>query len=107
MRQHLPERRSNRTITIPDPNPQSSLRYDVTFGPDERDFKEVFVSCHKLTTEMDTAGRDIGKLISIALQHGATPEALAAAMTRGPDGKAQGLAGLVLDAVIAETAVMP
>jgi hypothetical protein len=81
----------------------SSLRYDVTFGPDESEFKEVFVSCHKLTTEMDTAGRDIGKLISIALQHGAPAEALAAAMTRGPDGKAQGLAGFVLDAVIAET----
>lgn len=98
-RHRLPDRRMAITFTMPDPNPFSTLKYDITAGVDQGLIYEVFVSCHKTTTAMDIAGRDIGKLISFALQHGASMDDLAAAMCRDEEGRAQGIAGAVLDAL--------
>lgn len=98
-RNRLPNARPCITFTMPDPNPNSTLRYDISAGLHHGAIREVFVSCHKTTTAMDIAGRDIGTLISIALQYGATLDELAAAMCRDDQGKAQGIAGAVLDAL--------
>lgn len=99
MRVRLPQRRRGIGFTIPDPH--TALSYDVMVGFDpEGQPKEVFVSCNKVTTAMDIAGRDIGTLISIALQHGVSLAELAAAMTRDDDSSPQGVAGVVLDAMV-------
>jgi hypothetical protein len=60
---------------------------------------EVFVSAIKTTTLFDHLARDTGLLLSPALQHGATAETLATAVSRDSEGKPQGLAGHVLDAI--------
>lgn len=60
---------------------------------------EVFVSAIKTTTLFDHLARDTGLLLSLALQYGATAETLATAVSRDSDGKPQGLAGHVLDAI--------
>jgi hypothetical protein len=95
----LPNARPSITFTMPDPNPLSQLRYEVSAGLHEGRVQEVFVACNKTTTAMDIAGRDIGVLISLALQHGADLDTLAGAITRDDQGNPQGVAGAVLDAL--------
>ena len=70
------------------------------FYPDGR-LGEVFVNGEKRDSASDHDGRDIAILISFALQHGAQPDDLARAMTRDAEGRAQGLAGILLDATLA------
>lgn len=106
-RERLPNRRESLTFKVPHPGTEFSISpifYDVSLGypPGGNAPKEVFVSCNKVTTALDVAGRDCATLISIALQHGATVQELAGAMTRGDKGEPQGVAGAVLDAVIGE-----
>jgi hypothetical protein len=98
-RTRLPDARPCITFTMTDPNPMSTLRYDISAGLHEGAIREVFVSCHKTTTAMDIAGRDIGTLISIALQYGASLDELAGAVCRDDKGAPQGIAGAVLDAL--------
>jgi len=102
-RARLPNRRRSETFGIPHPGDLSfkPVRYDVAVSRDEAGApREVFVSCSKLTTAQDIAGRDIAILISIALQYGAPASELADAMTRGDQGEPQGIAGAVLDAML-------
>jgi hypothetical protein len=110
-RTKLPPRREALTISITHPGTENHIRptiYDISMGfPNgaaARDPREVFINCNKVTTALDIAARDIGKLISLAMQHGAMVDELAAAMTRDPNGLPQGVAGAVLDAVIQEMA---
>jgi hypothetical protein len=76
--------------------------YDVSVGfsavSDDR-VREVFVTAHRTTTELDISARDLATIISIALQHGATIGELSGAVCRNEDDSPQGLAGAVLDAV--------
>jgi hypothetical protein len=60
---------------------------------------EVFVSAIKTTTLFDHLARDTGLLLSLALQHGASAETLATAVSRDGEGRPQGLAGHVLDVI--------
>lgn len=117
-RSRLPARREGYTFTIPHPDPRSTIIWTVKIGFDQGEAKEVFISCNKLTTAMHIAGLEIATLISIALQHGASLKELAAAMPQEEDVVAtrmaqisgdpipplvpQGVAGAVLNAVIAE-----
>jgi len=106
-REKLPDRREALNFKVVHPGTEDHHKptwYDVALGfpPGGASPKEVFISCNKLTTNLDVAGRDVATLISIALQHGAAVEELAAAMTRDDVGKPQGAAGAVLDAVLAE-----
>lgn len=106
-REKLPNRREALNFKVMHPGTEDLHKptwYDVALGfpPGSAVPKEVFISCNKVTTALDTAGRDIATLISIGLQHGAAVSELAAAMTRDDVGKPQGVAGAVLDAVMAE-----
>ena len=106
-REKLPNRREALNFKVVHPGTEDHHKptwYAVALGyaPDSAAPKEVFISCNKLTTALDIAGRDVATLISIGLQHGATVSELAAAMTRDDAGKPQGVAGAVLDAVLAE-----
>jgi len=103
MRERLPNRRPGVGFTIQHP-PGVGMIYDIMVGhPDVADNRvlEVFVNAKKLHTDQDIAAQDAAKLISLALQHGATVAELAAAMKRKEDGSPEGLAGAVLDAVAA------
>lgn len=106
-RERLPNRREAMTFVVPHPGTefhQKPTWYDVALGyaPGSDAPREVFISCNKVTTALDIAGRDIATLISIALQHGAGIAELAGAMTRDDKGAPQGVAGAVLDAVLGE-----
>ncbi|ATQ67800.1 MULTISPECIES: hypothetical protein [Methylosinus] len=70
----------------------------VGFYPDGR-VGELFLNGLKLDTAQDVYACDLGKAISIALQYGASLEALARTMTRDGAGRPRGLAGCVLDLV--------
>jgi hypothetical protein len=99
-RNRLPDRRRSETFAVQHPGDLSfkPVQYNVSIGYDGVGHPlEVFISCHKLTTSQDIAGRDIAILISMALQHGASIDSLSAAMTRGDQGEPQGVAGAVLD----------
>jgi hypothetical protein len=101
-RQHLPKRRENRSFVL---QMSDRFNYTITLGYDgvcDGQPHEVFVDCNKLTTDMDTAGRDLAVVLSIALQHGATIEELAKSITRDEDGNPCGIAGAILDAIPAE-----
>lgn len=101
-RVRLPNRRHGLVLTIPHPVTGSTVAYDVTVGFDEGQPRELFISCNKLTTSLAIAGLEIATLVSIALQHGAGLQELAAALPREENGTPQGAAGAVLDAVISE-----
>lgn len=102
MRAILPQRRH--AVTVPVEFPRDTGReVAVTIGHyDDWSVGEVFINVdRKVGTDGDVAGRDIGILISFALQHGATPAQLAHAVTRDAEGRPEGLAGIVLEAVAA------
>lgn len=104
-RERLPARRPALGFDVPHPTPGSTVSYRVTLGHDDSgSVREVFIGCNKLTTAMHISGLEVATLISIALQHGASLEELAAAMPRENDGTPQGAAGAVLDTVVKEIA---
>lgn len=101
-REKLPARRYGETLEIEFP-PHTGKLYAVTVGCyDDGRIGEVFISSfHKVGSQADQAGRDIAVLISIALQHGTPLDVLAHAAGKGPDGRPEGLAGLVLEQLLA------
>jgi hypothetical protein len=80
----------------------SGRRVIVTVGySDDWRVGEVFLSVDKkVGSDGDIATRDTAILISLALQHGCTLATLAQAVTRAADGRPEGLAGIVLEALI-------
>lgn len=97
LREHLPQRRYAEGFDLAFPRFTDKF-YTVTIGchPDGR-LAEVFINAHtKVGSDGDLAARDVAILISMALQHGATLEGLAHAMTHDANGRAEGLAGIVL-----------
>ncbi|KAF2991137.1 hypothetical protein OGR47_02790 [Methylocystis sp. MJC1] len=77
--------------------------FRVTYGRfDNGRLAEVFISAVKTTTLFDHLARDTGLLLSLALQHGAAAAQLASAISRDGEGRPQGLAGHVLDAIDGE-----
>jgi hypothetical protein len=84
------------------------LRYTATLGRHVNGQPaELFLSCHKQSSPADTDARDAAILISFALQHGATVETLANAMSRDASGAPQGLAGAALDAIAQRQEALP
>lgn len=116
MRTRLPNRRENESFKVRFAE-YPGIEYTVTLGyggrhPGDRGFGfndgrplEVFIDCNKLTTAMDTAGRDTAVLLSIALQHGADVAELQKSVIRDEYGAPRGIAGVVLDAIAERMAV--
>lgn len=75
----------------------------VTFGRAVRDapVTEVFLSTRKHGTALDTAVRDTAMLVSWLLQYGCPLTRHAQALTRDENGVAEGLAGIIVDELIA------
>jgi hypothetical protein len=80
LRRVLPNRRSSETITVE----VNGLGYTVTCSrfSDGR-LGEVFIGNHKVNSGADTAARDAGILLSLALQHGVDPDVIRHAVSRG------------------------
>lgn len=86
----------------------------VTIGRHENGtIGEVFIDAHKRGTAVDTMAREAAVLISLALQHGATPDVLLRALPHRPPVGAvitdirdhegavpEGMAGVVLSAIM-------
>jgi hypothetical protein len=93
-REPLPQRRRCETISYRVGN----LIYQASIGyyPDSRP-GEIFLDCSKSGTDVQIAARDSAIVASFALQHGVTSESIRSALTRAPDGSAEGPLGVLLD----------
>ena len=93
-REPLPQRRRSETITYM----VGGLTYNGSIGfyADGR-IGEIFLDCSKSGTEAQIASRDSAIIASFALQHGASLKSLRSALTRRPDGSAEGPLGVLLD----------
>ena len=67
---------------------------------DDGTLGEVFISAGKLQSGMDTAAKDVGIAISMALQHGCSVETLHHAFLRKNDAEPEGIAGVVMALII-------
>jgi len=68
----------------------------VGLHPDGR-IGEVFLSCEKTTSLMESLGRDGAILISLAIQHGCPIETMCGAITRGENDAPATVIGGLLD----------
>lgn len=93
-REPLPQRRRSETLTFR----VGGLIYTGTVGyyGDGRP-GEIFLNGGKIASETDVAARDSAIAVSMALQHGASLEAMRSAFTRRADGSPEGPMGALLD----------
>jgi hypothetical protein len=97
-RERLPDRRASETFSFE----LDGVRYHATVGlySDGR-AGEIFISSHKAGSATDVAARDAAIAISFALQFGARLEDIGRAMSRSPNGTANGPLGLAIDLLAA------
>jgi hypothetical protein len=95
-RERLPYRRPVETFDLV----AGGLKYVCTVGrfADGR-IGELFLGNHKSNSAADTNARDAAITFSIAVQHGADPEAVRRALCRDSNGKANGPLGTALDLI--------
>ena len=95
-REKLPDRRACRTIGFD----YNGARYRATLGffADGR-IGEIFMGAGKDGSALDIHTRDAAILASLALQHGATVEALGHALTRDADGRPESALGVLFDLI--------
>jgi hypothetical protein len=60
---------------------------------------EVFVDPPKVSNDMANLSRDVGLLISIALQYGVPVEVMRSSVGRSEDGRPHSVAGSILDVI--------
>jgi hypothetical protein len=95
-REHLPSRRPSTTFDFTCAN----LHYTCSYSRfASGGIAELFLSNHKSNSQADTAARDAAITFSIAVQHGADPEAVRLALCRDSNGKANGPLGVALDLI--------
>ncbi len=100
MRRRLPNRRRGESIGFE----FRGAPYRVCAGRfEDGALAEVFIDCQaKGMLPIADDAKDAAVCLSIALQYGAPPEVIRAAMTRTTDGAATGIVGRVLDLLLAE-----
>lgn len=93
-REPLPQRRPSDTLTFE----AGGLVYEATVGfyEDGRP-GEIFLQAGKSGTAVNVATRDSAIALSFALQFGCSVDDIRSAMTRDPDGKAEGPLGCLMD----------
>ncbi len=104
-RQRLPTRRPSETVTIE----HGGAQFDVTLGffPDDL-VGEVFAGGAKSGSELDGLLDDSAILISLLLQNGIKPAALAKTMGRLGDGhQPASVIGAIVDLLAAPSAATP
>ena len=97
-RNRLPDRRPAESFELE----VEGIRYTATLGrfPDGT-IGELFLSSHKTNSSADTAARDCGVALSIALQYGADLETIRRALCRD----SQGPLGAALDIIMGSAAL--
>ena len=98
-RERLPDRRPAETFDLA----AGGLKYVCTVGrfADGR-IGELFLGNHKSNSAADTSARDAVITFSIAVQHGADPEAIRRALCRDADGTARSPLGVALDLIFGQ-----
>jgi hypothetical protein len=100
-RNRLPNRRPAESFEVE----VEGLVYIATIGRfTDGTIGELFLSSHRVNSSADTAARDSGVVLSIALQHGADLETIRRALCRDSQGRASGPLGAALDIIMASTA---
>lgn len=92
------------------PDRRAALNFEVGHGHgsymvalgfhDDGRLGEIFITSTKAASDAQIIANEASVAVSFALQHGASVEAMAAAMPRNEDGSPQGLIGSVLDAAL-------
>ncbi len=106
VREGLPNKRPSLVVSIshewaPDREPQE-IDLGVGFYADGR-VAECFADGHKEGSHMHGLLDDIAVVISLALQHGLTPEDMAKSIGRVRDDKPASIIGAILDTLIKES----
>src|SRR5262245_34692168 len=98
-RARLPDRRPSITFTFE----VGGLAYIATVSrfSDGR-IGELLLNNHRSNSGADTSARDAAITFSIAVQHGADPEAVRLALCRDSNGKANGPLGTALDLIFGQ-----
>jgi hypothetical protein len=98
-RERLPDRRPAETFDLV----AVGLKYVCTVGrfADGR-IGELFLRNHNSNSAADTSARDAAITFSIAVQHGADPEAIRRALCRDADGTARSPLGAALDLIFGQ-----
>lgn len=93
----LPNRRYAETFDI---NCLGSV-YTVQVGyyPDGR-VGEVFINSIRVGSQADINARDAAVLLSLAIQHGISPEDLLGSLTHDANGDPEGVVGIIVEAVV-------
>ena len=96
IRRTLPERRAAETFDMRFWNQPFTvtvgLYADGTPG-------EVFIESRKTGNDIESIARDAGVLLSLALQHGVSPETIRHAVTRGASEEPASILGAVVDCI--------
>lgn len=94
-RDTLPHRRPVETHSLSFANIEITCSFGYTLDPGPA-IREVFLDVKKQAgSPFSVAVRDIGILISLLLQYGASPRVIERALTKNADGEAEGLAGRI------------
>jgi len=97
MREELPKRRHQITVSLHNEIMNQPVTATIGFGDDRKPL-EIFLDTPK-TSPMSELARDTALLISLALQYGITIEQMRAGVGRDESGKPHTIAGEALDAL--------
>jgi hypothetical protein len=97
MRSVLPQRRHSETFEIEYGGLNRSHTVTVGYYDDHKTVGEIFITGGKSGEAVEAIARDGAVLLSLALQHGATLETIAHAITRDGQGQPQTIVGAVVD----------
>jgi hypothetical protein len=100
-RRRLPQRRA--AIAVEVEHAGHHFRMQIGRFPDGA-LGEVFLDAAKQNSALDALAADAAILISLLLQHGATPAEIGHALRRASDGTAASLIGAVVDRLVEEGA---
>lgn len=93
-REMLPARRAATSFDVN----VRGVSYTATLGYyDDGRVGEVFVDGPKTGTDVETNASDAAAILSVALQHGVPPAALARSVQRDGDGRPLGPVGVLVD----------
>ena len=96
IRRTLPQRRAAETFDLRFWNQLFTVT--VGFYADGRP-GEVFIDSCKTGNDIESIARDAGVLLSLALQHGVSPEIIRHAVTRGASEEPASILGAVIDSI--------
>jgi len=98
-RERPPDRRASETFEFE----VSGLHYSATISrfADGR-IGEIFLASHEVGSQADTAARDNGVIVSLAVQHGADLETIRRGLCPDDRGRASGTLSMALDAICGE-----